>query len=446
MANLAFLLSATASTMGYETDTAGVWRKDFVRTGKWNIPGQDVKLVITPARIKKWEKTFELMQSKGHTIPLTIDHRNWRDPETGKLYKQKLKPNMTEAKIGKVVNLFAADDRGMFDVIPADDEAKDLMNRCPEVSLELRYDYTDTDGTVYDEAITAITLTPDPVILGQLEEWELVGEGEEDDETADTLSQAQSGRLICLSATQEKTMPEEKTAEVAHKTGEELAKKPFKFPVNDSQGEAEHAVHMSRLRKAMKMPEGETSDHHVLGKCAEHMEMCRGVSNYMSKEDHEKALAEAVSEATAKVTTLSKELETVKADGLKMTDIDDDTREILSGSYKTRIENLGTKATPAQKALLLSKIVGDGKSSPVCLSRKAARSMGLPAPVAEILLEVFEAGNPAEMAKLLQEQSGGQGKAVELSKPTAADISTDPDVTKRMIDSVNGKATGTFVL
>ena len=211
-------------------------------------------------------------------------------------------------------------------------------------------------------------------------------------------------------------------------------------------------THLERLRKALAMPNDPETEVHA--KAVDHIETCRS-GRYMSREDHEKALAEAVkaSEDKAKVSddrivALSRDLEQAKtgtrivtAEEIAKT-IDEDALEMAAGGIKSRISALGNKATPKQKEILLSRLVGEaGKRPVIALSRKAATTVGLPDKLADIILSIFEAGDPVEMAKLLNEQSGEQRTDVKLSRDDKqGDISYDPEVTKRMVSRINNGA------
>lgn len=218
-------------------------------------------------------------------------------------------------------------------------------------------------------------------------------------------------------------------------------------------------THLERLRKALSMPNDPENEVH--GKAVDHIEACRP-GRYMSREDHDKALADAATAAaatlkaaedktaaeSAKIVTMSRELETAKAGTRLITvaelakTVDEDGLEMAADGIKSRIEALGNKATPKQKELLLSRLVGTAGQRPViALSRKAATTVGLPDKLADIVLSIFEAGDPVEMAKMLTETSGNQQNPVTLSRdPKQGDITYDPAVTERMVARINNGA------
>jgi hypothetical protein len=94
------------------------------------------------------------------------------------------------------------------------------------------------------------------------------------------------------------------------------------------------------------------------------------------------------------------------------------------------------KLTPAARARFAALLLGaPGHRSAVALSRKAAAQAGLPAPLAQAVLEALEANDPAELAKVLGEKTAGQ--AVALSRQTPGDGSYDPQLTERMTAMAN---------
>lgn len=416
-----------------------VFRKDFIRAGDWVVrqKGKFVKFSVTPERIKKWEETFKLFRQRGISVPLTVDHKEVADT-SGKKVVRKLKPTQAEAKRGDVVNLFAEGSVGYFDVVPADKDSETLMTRCPEVSLELETDLVDGLGNHYDEAITAITLTPIPVMPGQQMTWDKVPAREVWEEMA--------------------------SAPVKTSRGEEVVYLSADPMLNDTQNTQENSMSPSllqRLRNATKMstdPEDE-----VCAKAVHHMEMCRS-GEYMSREDHDKLTKEAVDKALedanklqnendAKITKLSRDLEQAKAGTRVITidelarDVDEDALDMAASGITARIEALAVarKCTPGQKKLLLSRLVGEtGKRPVIALSRKTASKVGLPDPLANIVLEIFESADLGEMTKLLKETTGTQQKTVlnrenDATHPQETDAQYDPEVTKRMIASFNNK-------
>lgn len=130
------------------------FRKDAIRVGKFvarnPIDGTDLHLNVTPERISKWIAANKLMRDNGVSVDLTKDHKRGAD-----------------SKIGSVDELLAEGDVLHFDLTAADDDAAKLLQRCPEVSIEIEPNVKDGKGNVYGEAITAITVCRKPVIPGQ---------------------------------------------------------------------------------------------------------------------------------------------------------------------------------------------------------------------------------------------------------------------------------------
>lgn len=165
------------------------------------------------------------------------------------------------------------------------------------------------------------------------------------------------------------------------------------------------------------------------------------------------AVATAKGPLDTKILSLSRDLEAAKAgtrvetlDDLAKT-VDEDSLEMAAGGIEARVNALSAahKITPTQKTLLMSKLVGTaGARNVIALSRKVATKVGLPATLSDMILSVFEAGDVAEMQKLLKESSKGQ--RVELSRTTATGeglTDHDPAVTARMIASANARTEAT---
>lgn len=165
-----FLL-ATPITKAAQVSADGLYEKDFIADGKWWVPALGTYLPVNAERRAKWERNFQLMRERGVTVPLSIDHIETRDPDTGEIAEEAIAPGKARSVYGEVHALFNRGNRGMFTAKPADEEGAKLMQRCPEVSLELERNWRDGHGNLYDEAITGITLTPKPVYAGQLRQW-----------------------------------------------------------------------------------------------------------------------------------------------------------------------------------------------------------------------------------------------------------------------------------
>ena len=398
------VLSTKGTGLGNFASTNGVFRKDFIRVGNWHVRTGRLSpngiLAVTKERIQKWASNFNLMLSRGVTVPLTVDHIEVQDPVTGKMLARKLTPAMAEAKRGSVVQMCLDGERGDIEVIPSDDDAIVLMNRCPEVSLELERNFKDGEGNIYDEAITAITLTPKPVVPGQEMEWEKVAASRDGDGT----------NIVYLSA------------------------EPIDIDDVDPATKLSRGSHMAnshaadRIRKAMALP-GSVSDEDAHNEAAKHLEQCSGRGRtYMSREDFDKELNERLTAATAEIDTLKTQLAaaTVEAGKVNLSriEVDAEALETLQDAYASKIDALVTngRITPSQKALVMSLVCGT-KEAPnkISLSRKVATAAGLTERLGDSILKIFETGDVAEMAELLKKRTGVQEK-IKLSHGAAETV------------------------
>jgi len=423
------VFSSAKTGLGLFQQVGEVFRKDFMRVGEWvarTLGGKPIKISVTKERIARWERTFAAFRKRGISVPLTVDHIQVTD-ENGKPVLRKLTPGMAEAKRGEVVNLFAQGDRGMCEVTPADEEAKTLMNRCPEVSFELEKDFVDQYGNYYPEAVTAITLTPVPMLPGQQMVWEKVAGGDPLKIAASRDPRDKDREIICMSA---EPLLESETHSESHMS----------------------PTHLERLRKAMAMPSDPEEEVHA--KAVSHIEGCYG-KGYMSREDADKLVASARKEGEDKILVMSRQLEEAKAGTRLLTvedlakDADEDALEMAAGGIEARVKALAGRYTPTQIKLVMSKLVGEtGKRNVIACSRKTATKVGLPDTLANMVLEILEAGDPAEMKKMLEEQSKAQNIKIVASRNPNQDVSQfDEGVMKRMIESANASVPGTgFVM
>ena len=363
------------------------FRKDFIREGSWRLPNGD-KFSVDRERMDRWASNFKLFRERGISVPLTVDHIQTTD-ENGKEVSKKLTPAMAEAKRGEVVGLFREDNLGMFDAKPADADAEQLMHRCPEVSLEVTHDIIDSDGNYYDEAITAITLTPIPVVPGQ-QGWEKLH-----------LSKEGLGSTVYLSAepiTAAEAIPEPQSQEKKTMFSKEQ---------------------LSRAKSALGLVDT-TPDTEV-----ETAMLCHVESN-----------------SAPKLTALSRENQALRESKGEQ-QLDEEAAEALIASFENRVSNL--IITPAQKTIL-SKVLDAQKSSrkAVFLSRKAAEKNGMDKAVLDTVISIFEAGKPEEMADLLKQRTGTQTRK-ELSRKEAGHTDGEEfnaDLNKKMIENANARATG----
>lgn len=365
--------TAAPLTKGAKGD---VYRKDYIRDGKWLLKSSkaaDVVLPVDENRRAKWTNNFNRMKSAGISIPLTVDHEMVLDEATNKLVRKSLVPGMAQARRGEITNLMSEGDRGLFDVLPASPKALEEMQNCPFVSLELSKDFKDAYGNYYDEAITAITLTPKPVIPGQWDEFIKIAASTMVNESDPFLNH--SGAVVYLSAEPITTLKTEK------------------------------AMYSLAIKLALGLT-AEATDAQV----------------------------------EARILGQATELSTIKSRpsiNLSRDNYDPDGLEGMAVGVGSRIETLSRecKATPAQVTYLKTALLGTPGNRPIiCLSQKAATMLSLESPVADIVLKAFELGNPADLLTLTQQ--GIAQRKVLLSDPAqnTTEVKEDPDLIKRMAD------------
>jgi hypothetical protein len=132
----------------------GKFRKDIVRIGKWIHPatGQEIKfdaarLVRLAANTEKYRKNADKQ-----VIPFPDGH-SFRAQDT----------------IGYVEGVSVEGDRlvGIFNPAGKDVEEKLASGKIRSVSAFIDFNVKDSQGNVYDEAITHVAATPYPVVTGQ---------------------------------------------------------------------------------------------------------------------------------------------------------------------------------------------------------------------------------------------------------------------------------------
>lgn len=118
--------------------------------GKYVHPVDEWTLDITPERADLWCKAFGSMRDAGVPVKFTKDHGQGSD-----------------SSLGEVVDMWREDDEIIWVVEARGDVAIDMCHRIPHISPEIEGNFKDGKGAVYGEAITAVSITPDPVIPGQ---------------------------------------------------------------------------------------------------------------------------------------------------------------------------------------------------------------------------------------------------------------------------------------
>lgn len=160
-----------------------LFRKPVIRVGKFHVPlpaGRMFELDVTPERLTKWAANFARMKQAGVRTDLTRDHER-----------------SATARLGDVLDLKVDGDQLIATAKPADDDAAKLLDRCPEVSIEIEPNYRDGSGNVYDEAVTAVSVVRQPVVPDQ-QPWERI---------AASLNSRTTDRTVLLMASDDQTEP-----------------------------------------------------------------------------------------------------------------------------------------------------------------------------------------------------------------------------------------------
>lgn len=124
--------------------------KDAIRVGRYVHPREGWELDVDEARIDRWVKNMSRMLAKGVTIPLVKGHDVSCDTTLG--YVQAVRREGQELRLVTEV---------------PDDERAAQCERVNNVSVYVERDYMDGTGERYDETITHVALTPEPVVPGQ---------------------------------------------------------------------------------------------------------------------------------------------------------------------------------------------------------------------------------------------------------------------------------------
>jgi hypothetical protein len=135
--------------------------KDVTQTGDWKIPNGNIELSITPTRQRAWARKVREMVACGINIPIVAGVIN---PITLKLDPHFVCPQTT---YGRVVDAKVDGNRLSLELMLIGDEARKLAAR-NEVSIYIpREPLVDGKGRVWDDAITSLALTQNPVIGNQ---------------------------------------------------------------------------------------------------------------------------------------------------------------------------------------------------------------------------------------------------------------------------------------
>ncbi len=383
--SFSYLLSAPQAKPFASTGTPLVYLKDVIRTGNFFVPQAKTWLNVTPERIDKWVANFARMQQAGVGVSFTTDHQRTAD-----------------AKRGNISRLYRDGDTAVFEFSPPDAETETMIKRCPDVSLELEFDVKDGTGAVYDEAITAITATPDPVVPGQ-RPYQLIAASKND-----------NARIVRMSAIYQQN-------------------KDGTFPKRSNRMTPEH---LTRMQSALGMKPDATEEETVSA-ALERLEKAKkdaADAKTETGDNKDQELKDAKDEADKTKKELARVLKLSKASGAP--EIDPDALEAFSEARTAEVNALvaANKITPAVAKKLCASLIGEPGSRPaICLSTKAAAHAGLDGPIAKAVLEALKDNDPVLLHKLAGEKSGIQAVKLERTE-TGNQDKYDPKVTKEMAD------------
>jgi len=126
--------------------------KDAVTVGQFIHPSAGWHLNVTAPRMQRWARNFALMRTRGIDVPLAKRHEH---------------EVSSENTAGYIQDMFVDGDRLMCAPEVRGQQNIELAETVNRVSVYIEKDYRDTQGNTYDEAITHIALTPQPVVNGQ---------------------------------------------------------------------------------------------------------------------------------------------------------------------------------------------------------------------------------------------------------------------------------------
>jgi hypothetical protein len=397
--------------------------KDIIRAGKWWMPRLQAWLNVTAERMDNWAKTCKLMLERGVAVDVTTDHVEG-----------------ATAKRGQIVDLYRDGDKLMMKCRFADEESIKLAQRCPEVSLELERNVEDGHGNHYDEAITAVTITRQPVIPGQ-EPFRKIA------------ASRGRGEVLYLSTADSKDIKDQAdppntkkgaTMEISEKDIRDLARI---LNVDDSGTPAEifkRIMDEARELDGADKGEGEKTEGLELGPnsgspAAKAMwAQVTDAGGKTAKGGYKgmkgkwvkmglslKALIGLRSEKDQEISAAKIELSRSGAPT-----VDPDALEMAAEAKGTKIDALAEKGkiTPACRDLLKGLLIGKaGAGKSLFLSRKAATHAGLPEPIADGIISALESNDPIELAKLQGEKTKSQKVLLNRQVPGGKSELNDDD-------------------
>lgn len=124
---------------------------DVIREGTWKHPKHGWALKVTPERMRQWADTFKTMKKDGIEIPVVKDH-----------------VVLSDTTIGYVSDMFLDGDWLRMRFQPTTDASAEDVERVKFMSIGLEKQFRSGTGKNYGEAIDHVSLTPTPVVTGQV--------------------------------------------------------------------------------------------------------------------------------------------------------------------------------------------------------------------------------------------------------------------------------------
>lgn len=361
------------------TTAANIFRKDVIRSGRFFVPNLNAWLDVTPERMDGWVASFAKMQANGVSADLTTDHEEVKG-DAGALSLRDVEPWKAEAKRGVLTKLERVGDVLFMETNIPDAAGVKLVNRCPEVSLEMERGFRDGKGNEYGEAITAVTICRKPVVPGQGPFQRI----------AASRGQTSNTNVFWIDA--------HRSADAENNRTTKLSREPATMLT---------AEQITAARKALNVGADVADaqlDGLLLAKVNELQPIIADNTAKLSR------LTTENTTLTGQVTELSKG---------KAPEVDVDALEEAAETVTVKLSALADKGklTPAALKVATEKLVGvSGKRPKLSLSRKAATHAGLEARVADVVIEILTANDPVELAKIQGERTKGQ--TIELSRST----------------------------
>ncbi|NQZ06064.1 MAG: hypothetical protein HRT35_02790 [Algicola sp.] len=148
-------------------DTPVVYKKDVLSLGNFKANGGSV-LEIEPARLKKIIEDSNRYVENGNSIEFVANHTGANNKPFEKFDSNK--ENRSVTNIGGYCNKFRANDDGSWatcDIGMTTEGGVQLAQSSKDVSIELDFNYEDTQGNKYDAVIRRVAAVQKPVIPGQ---------------------------------------------------------------------------------------------------------------------------------------------------------------------------------------------------------------------------------------------------------------------------------------